>query len=211
MKAFYLMVAALLLTGCSSTRMIDSWKNSNYTNYTPKKVLIIGLTDNLTGRKLFEERLKKELTKRGVWAFESYDVFAPTFTNLKQTEEDIQKEVQKISQQGFDAILISAVKGVDEKVATYLGDNFIRDTYWRHFEPYYYINQDVYFTEGYYNKYKIYRIEASLYNIKEHNDKSLVWVATFDIVDPKKISSTVANYVNAIMRSLEKEGVITKK
>lgn len=211
MKVFYRIIALLVLVSCSSNRMVDSWKNSNYNSYTPKKVLIIGLTDNLTARKIFEERLKKELTKWGVWTFESYNVFEPTFTNLKQTEDDIQNEVQKISRQGFDAILISAVKGVDEKVASYIGDNLNRDLYWRQFEPYYYVNQDVYFVEGYYNKYKIYRIETSLYNLKENNDKSLVWVANYDIVDPKKINSTVNKYVKAIIKSLEKEGIIIKK
>jgi hypothetical protein len=209
MKSFYYIVALLLLTGCSTARMTDTWVNKEYTNYQPKKVLIVGLTDNLIARKMFEEQLKTELINRGIDAVESYDVFKPTFTSLKQTEEDIEKEVKRISNEGFDAILISAVKGVDEKVS-YSGDTYRRDYYWRRFGRYYYLVQDVYLIEGYYNEYEIYHIEASLYNLKENNDKSLVWVASYDIVDPKRINTTVTNYVTAIIKSLEEKRIINE-
>ena len=209
MKSFYYIVALLLLTGCSTARMTDTWVNKEYTNYQPKKVLIVGLTDNLIARKMFEEQLKTELINRGIDAVESYDVFKPTFTSLKQTEEDIEKEVKRISNEGFDAILISAVKGIDEKVS-YSGDTYRRNYYWRRFGRYYYLVQDVYLIEGYYNEYNIYHIEASLYNLKENNDKSLVWVASYDIVDPKRINTTVTNYVTAIIKSLEEKRIINE-
>lgn len=209
MKPLYYIVALLLLTGCSTARMTDTWVNKEYTNYQPKKVLIVGLTDNLIARKMFEEQLKTELTNRGIEAVESYDVFKPTFTSLKQTEDDIEKEVKRISNEGFDAILISAVKGVDEEVS-YSGDTYRRNYYWRRFGRYYYLVQDVYLIEGYYNEYEIYHIEASLYNLKENNDKSLIWVASYDIVDPKRINSTVKNYVTAIIKSLEEQRLINE-
>jgi predicted Zn-dependent peptidase len=201
--------AVLLITNCSSTRMVDSWKSQEYNNYKPKKVLIVGVTENLTARKKFETHLKSELVNRGIDAVESYDVFEPTFTSLKQTEEDIQKEVEKISKDGFDAILISAVKGIDEKT-TYTGDWYIADYHWRRFGRYYYLYQDVYFDRGYYNKYKIYNMESSLYNLKENDDKYLVWVASYNVVDPTTIDATVNDYVKAIIKSLEKESLITR-
>jgi len=209
MKSFYYIVVVLLLTSCTAAKMTDTWVNKEYTNYQPKKVLIVGLTDNLIARKMFEEQLKTELINRGIDAVESYDVFKPTFTSLKQTEEDIENEVKRISNEGFDAILISAVKGIDEKVS-YSGDTYRRDYYWRRFGRYYYLVQDVYLIEGYYNEYEIYHIEASLYNLKENNDKSLVWVASYDIVDPKRINTTVTNYVTAIIKSLEEKRIINE-
>lgn len=207
MKAFYYIGALLLLASCSSTRMIDTWVSKEYANYQPKKVLVIGITQNLTARKLFEQELKTELNFRGITAIESYDVFESTFTNSKQAEADIQIEIEKLSNDGFDAVLISTVKGVDEKTS-YSSDTYRTGYYWRRFGRYYYLYQDVYFDPGYYYKYKIYHIESSLYNLKENNDKSLVWVASYDIVDPNKISTTVTNYVTAIIKSLEQERII---
>ena len=60
------------------------------------------------------------------------------------------------------------------------------------------------------NKYNIYNIECSLYNLKDKSDKSLVWVASYNVVDPSSINTTVNDYVKAIIKSLENEGVIKK-
>jgi len=210
MKTLFGMLTLWLITSCSTTRIVDSWKNNDYTNYSPKKVLVIGLTENLTARTLFEEQLTNELVKRNIQALESYNIFEHKFTNAKQTEEDINEQVHKLSKQGFDAILISAVKGVDEKVS-YHDNSYGGIYYGRPFRHYYYISQDIYFDRGYYDKYKVYHVEASLFNLKEEGDKSLVWVASYNIVDPNEIKSTVSNYVDAIIKSLEKEQLIVKK
>jgi hypothetical protein len=207
MKSYIYTLLLILFTSCSAARVTDSWLNEAYKDYQPNKILIVGLTDNLSGRALFEEQLKTELNKRGLNAVESYNVFKPTFTSQKQTEDDIENEIERLSDEGFDAVLISAVKGIDEDVS-YSGDNFRTYNYWRRFGRYYYLAQDVYVTEGYYSKYKIYNIEASLYNLKENNDKSLVWVASYKMVDPKKVNTTVSNYVKAIINSLEENELI---
>lgn len=209
MKLFYYIVVMSLLVNCSSTRLIDSWKSSEYTNFQPKKVLIVGMTDNLTARKIFEQNLKNEFTRRGIEAVESYDVFGSAFMDSKQTEEQINEEVNRLVGDGYDSVLISAVKGVDEKTS-YSGDQFVTGYYWRRFGRYYYRYQDVYFQPGYYKDYKVYHIEASLYNIKLNNDKSLVWVASYNIVDPNSISATVHDYVKTIIQSLENESIIAK-
>ena len=210
MKIILSVLTVLFLVSCSSTKIVDTWTNQEHLNYKPKKVLIVGVTENLTARKLFESKLKDEFTARGINAVESYNVFKPTFTNAKQTEEEIDEEVKRVSNNGFDSVLISAVKGVDEKV-TYSGDAYRTNYYWRRLGRYYYLYQDVYFDRGYYEKYNVYHIEASLYNLKENNDKSLVWVASYDIVDPNTINTTINDYVNAIIKSLEKENIISNK
>lgn len=204
--ALYIMIL-LSLASCSSAKMTGTWVNKDLVNASPKKVIVVGLTDNLTARKIFEEQLKNELNKRAIEATESYNVFEPTFTSLKQTEDDIQNEMKKLTNEGFDAILISVVKGVDEK-ESYSGDRFMTPYYWRDFGGYYFLYQDAYLLEGYYEKYKVYHIECSLYNLTTINEKSLVWVASYKLVNPKQITSSVSNYVKAIIKSLEKEQII---
>lgn len=205
----YVLGIILLGSGCSSSRMIDSWRNSNYAEFQPSKVLIVGVTDNLTARRTFETQLQAAFRDRNINAVESYNVFAPSFTNTKQSEETIEKEVSKLADEGFDAVLISAVKGVDEKTS-YTGDWYIRNYYWPRFGRYYYFYQDVYFDRGYYEKYKVYTIESTLYNLKDTNKKSLVWVASYNLVDPSSINASVNKYVKAIIKALEKEGIINK-
>jgi|LGOV01.1.fsa_nt_gb hypothetical protein len=206
MKNVFYFILSMLLLSCSSTQIIDSWKNKEYTTFKPKKVLIIGITQNLTGRKMFEMQLKDALNSRGLQAEESFNVFDMDFTNSKQTEEDIQEQLEKLAEKRYDAVLISAVKGVEEKTVYSRGNTWI-DYHWRRFGRYYYHYQDVYFNPGYYQNYNIYNIESSLYDFTS-KDKVLVWVASYSITDPTGIDKTVKEYVGAMIKGLEKENLI---
>jgi len=58
------------------------------------------------------------------------------------------------------------------------------------------------------NKYNIYTIESSLYNLKDNSDKSLVWVASYNLVAPSSINTIINDYVKAIIKSLESQGIV---
>ena len=132
-----------------------------------------------------------------------------SFTNSKKTEEEVNSMINGLSDKGFDAVIISAIKGVDDK-RSYSQGFYTIDYRWRHFGRYYYYYQDIYYNPEYYSEYKIYHVETSIYNLNEKNDKSLLWVGALDIVDPQSISKTVDSYVSAIINKLESEGLITK-
>lgn len=207
MKRLWCLLTMVLLLNCSSIKLVDSWVDQESVNFTPKKVLVLGITENLTARKIFEGELTKELQIRNMNAVESFNVFTTSFISTKQTEDNIEKEVERLSENGFDAILISTVKGVNQKTV-YSLDMYRTDYYWRPFGRYYYFYQDVYFDPGYYENYNIYNVEASLFDLKNHEDKSLVWVASYNIIDPKSINTTVKEYVKAIIETLEKDAII---
>ena len=207
MKRLWCLLTMVLLLNCSSIKLVDSWVDQESVNFTPKKVLVLGITENLTARKIFEGELTKELQIRNMNAVESFNVFTTSFISPKQTEDNIEKEVERLSENGFDAILISTVKGVNQKTV-YSLDMYRTDYYWRPFGRYYYFYQDVYFDPGYYENYNIYNVEASLFDLKNHENKSLVWVASYNIIDPKSINTTVKEYVKAIIETLEKDAII---
>ena len=192
---------------CSTARITESWRNPEYKDYQPNKVLILGVTPNLTARKIYEEKLKTVLINKGIEADESHNVFKTSFTNLKQSEDEIQEQIETLSRKGFDAILISTVKGYDERIS-FGGDLYRKDDDLMQFGSYYYSYQNVYFNERIYEEYKVYHIEISLYNLINDTEKSLVWVASYDIIDPQRINATIKDCVNAIVESLEEEGII---
>ena len=208
MKTLAIIIGLLLITSCSSTRYVDSWKNNEVDSFQPKKMLVVGMTDNLTARKIFEQELKKELNLRNLNAFVSTDVFGKDFTGSKRSEDEIDNMIKKLSREGFDAVIITAVKGIDDK-ESYTTGYYTIGYHWRRFGRYYYRFQDVYYTPGYYENYKVYHVETSIYNITTDENKSLVWVGSFKIVNPQRISSTVNDYVEKIIAQLEKERIIT--
>ena len=209
MKKIILLLSIVVLSGCSSIRVVDSWKNEDVLFFKPQKLLIVGVTDNLTARKIFESALKEEFQKRNINAFESSEFMDISFTDSKKTEEEINSMISGLTDKGFDAVIISAVKGVDDK-RNYSRGYYTIDYRWRRFRGYYYYYQDIYYNPEYYSEYKIYHVETSIYNINEDDDTSLIWVGALDLVDPQNISKTVDGYVTAIITKLETEGLITK-
>jgi hypothetical protein len=206
MKKISLIIGLLLIASCSSTKFVDSWRNEEIKTFTPKKLLVIGMTDNLTARKIFEEDLKKAFVLRNINAVESTTVLDENFTKTKKSEEEINQMIQEITEEGFDAVIITAVKGV-EKV-NYLPRYYTVGYRWTRFGNYYLNFQDVYYTPEYYESYKVYNIETSIYYINKEDDKSLVWVGSLELVNPKTIKSTVKNYVVKIIKQLERESLI---
>ncbi|MDD3721074.1 MAG: hypothetical protein PHW92_01105 [Lutibacter sp.] len=208
MKRIALFIGILLLSACSSTKFVDSWKNQEITSFEPKKMLVIGMTDNLTARKIFEEKLKNAFVHRNIYAVESMAVLDEGFSNSKKSEKEIDEMIKKIADEGFDAVVITSVKGVDER-EDYRTEHYPFIGYrWSRFGRYYYLNQDIYYTPQYYESYKVYKVETAIYNINKDDTKSLVWVGALNLVDPEAITSTVNNYVTKIIKQLEREKLI---
>ena len=207
MKKSILIISLLVLTACSSIKFIDSWRNLDITFFKPQKLLVVGMTDNLTARKVFEEELKNAFSNRNIYAEESTIVFDKTFTKSKKSEVEIDDMIQNIADEGFDAVIISAVKGVSEQ-RSYPSNYYSVNYRWPHFGHYYFRFQDVYYNPGYYGSYKVYNVETSIYNLNEDNGKSLVWVGSLNLVNPQAISTTVKEYVAKIIKQLEHENLI---
>lgn len=207
MKKTGYILMIVLLTACSSTRFIDSWKNKEITVFKPEKMLVIGMTNNLTARKIFEEELKDALYHRGINAVESTREIGRSFTDSQKNLSEIDTLKKELLNKGYDAIAITAVVGIDDK-QDYSSGYYTIGNNWYRFGRYYYRFQNVYYTPEYYSNYKIFHIETSIYNLKTDDDESLVWVGTFDIVDPNNITSIIEDYVKRIMLQLEKEGII---
>lgn len=206
MKNISLILGLFLIVSCSSTKFVDSWRNEEIKTFTPKKLLVIGMTDNLTARKIFEEDLKSAFIVRNINAVESTTVLDENFTKTKKSEEEINQMIKEIINDGFDAVIITAVKGV-EKI-NYPPRYYTVGYRWTRFGHYYLNFQDVYYTPEYYESYKVYNVETSIYYINKDVDKSLVWVGSLNLVDPKTIKSTVKKYVVKIIKQLEHENLI---
>ncbi len=203
-------IAFLTLSGCSSTQFVDSWRNSEISVFQPQKILVLGMTDNLTARKIFEEQLTMAFTKRNINAVQSSIELDDKFTNRHKTKSEIDEIKDKLIADGYDAVAITAVIGVDDKREYKSGIYYPMGFGWYRFGYYYYRYQGTYYDPGYYDDYKVYHVETSIYNFNQDEEKSLVWVGSFNIVDPKSITDSVNDYVEQIVKQLEKDGVIQR-
>ena len=205
MKISILLVLTFLMFNCSSTHLVDSWKNPDIENYEPYKVLVVGLTSDTLAKQQFEKRIKNELELRGYEVVMSFDLFK---TGKMNTEELDSLESQLIKS-GFDTILLTKIIGVEEKITYSESYKSYNETY-RKFKDEFLKHQDIYYSPNYYNAYQIYKAETSVYCICPTKDRELIWKGYINITDPQaqSIEKTVNDYVKLAVLVLEEEQLI---
>ena len=206
MKTLILIFVSMLLITCSTSDLVDNWKNPEIDTYHAGKVLIVGMTSNQEARKLFEDQLRMEYEARNITAVTSYQYFE----NSRKSEDDLLVIEKKLVADGFDTILFSKIIGSETKERLSKSYRNVDNTY-RKFRDDYYTNQDIYYNPAYYEQYPVYHAEASLYCICETKERELIWKGFIDITDPTNIKETVDDYVNLMVFILEENELLIKK
>ncbi|MGH1386744.1 hypothetical protein [Kordia sp.] len=210
MKPFSILCILLLIPSCSSIKKSESWRNPAFTDFNPKNVLVVGVTPDFEARSNFEFVLARELNARNINAIQSTVVFEKLFQDATQTEAEIETQINQLLTVGYDTVLVSAVKGMQENESR-SGASPKFDYNLQRFLGGYLASRDDYFNQDDYKKYKVFYVETSIYNLKEGEDKSLVWSSSYTIIDPTNIAEATDDYVKMIVKSMEKEQLISKK
>ena len=209
MKKSLLILVFLFLISCSSTQLVESWKNPDIDTYEPYKVFVVGLTSDIDARQQFEKKLKDELELRGHEAVMSIDVLDDTQKNDKMSETELNALENKLILEGFDTVLLTKIVGVEEKIKYKKNYDDYEETF-RRFKEEYLMYQDVYYNPEYYEEYNIYKAETSMYCICPSKERELIWKGYINITDPQSqsIGKTVNDYVRLAIVVLEEERLI---
>ena len=70
------------LYGCSSSRLVDEYRNAETPNFQANKVLVVGLTSDPVLQRQFEYSLQQALETEDVIAVKSVDYFESTFSEI---------------------------------------------------------------------------------------------------------------------------------
>ena len=114
MKPYSILCILFVITSCSSIKKSESWRNPAFTDFNPKNVLVVGVTPDFEARSNFEFVLARELNARNINAIQSTVVFEKLFQDTTQTETEIETQINQLLTVGYDTVLVSAVKGVQE-------------------------------------------------------------------------------------------------
>src|SRR5947209_13403623 len=66
----------LLLAGCASTRIVDSWSDPAFTGGPFKRVMVLAVTRNASARRTFEDIFAAKLRATGIEAVPGYQQLA---------------------------------------------------------------------------------------------------------------------------------------
>lgn len=200
-------VFVIVLLSCTSSKLTYQWKSPETISFEANKVLVIGISANSDSRRLFEQRLTTQLEKRGVVAVKSIDFFDQSFTQVEQSEANLDKIENQLLEAGFDAIIFSKVVGSESRVTeVYTFNN--SDPNIESYLGYYAENQSIFFRESTQEIYQVYHSETALYCICPEKERELLWRVDIDIVDPQNTDRTIKSYVNVLIKELKSQQLL---
>ena len=204
----YLVLFALtLLQSCTSSDLVENWKNPEIDVFRAEKVLVLAMSKDAKNRKLFEKKLVDELMSKGVNAVNSKDFFSDEFVSRPPTESELEALENELLSEGFDAILVSRVIGAEDKVTLVQSyQNFNRT--FNDFEEDYNSNQDLYVEDERLEKYTVYHAESALYCICPTKEREVIWRGSIDVTQPDSDRKAIKDYINMLMWTLEEQELL---
>ena len=212
MKSNYttLILFVFFLNGCSSSKLINEYKNPETFTFEANKVLIIGMTADKELRRSFEKSVAETLEKNNNVAVKSIDFFEASFTNRKQTIEELNTLESQLLEAGFDAILLTKVTGQQTKVALISMYDVLETGKHKTFDNYYYGNQKLFFKEEP-EHYIIYFTETTLYCICPEKERELLWQGNIEVTKSLKSKRNIKDYTKTLISSLKKNNLLIMK
>ncbi|GAA4112393.1 hypothetical protein GCM10022393_10820 [Aquimarina addita] len=207
MKILYTYIMIPLILSCSSSELVENWKNPEIDTFEAQKVLVVGITSDVKGRNIFEKKLTTSLQKNGVLAIKSLDFFDNSFTTSPKSGKELLAMESKLIAAGFDAILISKIVGEEDRVSVVQAYKNMDKTFGS-FREDYYKNQRIYYEDNYYENYTVYLAETSLYCICSEKDRELIWKGSIEITEPDNVAKAVGDYVKVLIWGLREQQLL---
>ncbi len=188
-------LAVLFLAACAATQKTAEWRDPSYAGQKFDDILVIGVANEATVRRMFESNLVDELTKKQLTAIPSFSIMAQ--------DTKISKAAIKaaIAGKNIDAVLVTHLVGVEQKEVYqppmyspgfgYYG--YYSSAYTRVYEP------------GYYQRYQVIKLETTLYDVTSEKP---VWSMQSDTIDPEADEKLIRSAINAVIQALSKQALI---
>jgi hypothetical protein len=175
--------------GCSTeqTQATDTWRDPSYVAGPMKNIVIIGARLNDTDRRTLEDGFAAALSAHGTRATPSYTVLP----NPLPSKEAARTMVQ---QGGYDGVLVSTLKGVNDSTAVIGGAGF-----W-----------DGYYRPGWGEPYvvndPVVRFETSLWD--PAGAGKMIWSTVTQTEGPSTGKDFTASLTKTVVPMMEKAGLI---
>lgn len=197
-SAFLVTLATLLLAACSSTTVVDQWRDSDYAGPPLRTLLVIGMSKDPGRRRQFEDAMVSQIsTLEGASALASY--------KLLPSEDALEKEqiVEAIAGRGIDAVLITRLVSEDKR-KRYVQPHSVGPTGYGYYGHYYRSYNDVY-RPGYLTEDTIVTLETNLYSAAT---EELVWSGTTESFDPESATQIIDELAKLVVERLTKEKLL---
>jgi len=192
---FGVMVMAVFLTGCASTRISGEWDNPEVKTAGPyKKLFLTAVTGEEIVRRQLEDAFQVTLATHQVEGIQSYHSMPDSGKPEKEAL------VSAVKASGADGALVVRMVKKENKVTvtpTYYGPSGYYGGYYHSWDSFY-APATVY-------QYDVVTLEARLYDLAT---ETLVMAISTETTDPGKLQKEIAEYSAIICERLAEKGAL---
>ena len=188
----------ILMSGCASTKVGETWVSETHTGGPVSDVLVIGVTDQETIRRVYEDKFVQQLSAIGVDAVSSADALAIHAGN-KVEKEDVLEVVRKY---GNDAVLITHLVSEEKK------EVYHPPRYYGGYYDYYDYAYDFSYQQGYYTTDTIIRLETNLYDVQTEKP---IWSGQSRTWNPSSDEKLIDEVIETVIKSMQESNLLPKK
>ena len=178
-----------------------------------KKVYIVGVSKQETGRRSFEDEFGQKLKEYGIATVFSYK-------DLKNNQEaDLDLITEKVKANGADTLLLTRILGrrTEEVVnpgrvsgyssaPSYYGRGSYRpEPYYRNYRSYYDRRYEMTYEPATITQFQVLTLESNLYDAASGE---LIWSAQLETVLDGTMQELIHDFIEVVTRDLHEQGVI---
>jgi hypothetical protein len=197
-------LAVLPVANAKAVKLLVSWKNPDYSGHKPRRILVIGMSENPEIRADFEDDLSSAIASDGLEAVPGNSVlFRP---HSAEMDPDYLKG--QIRDFKIDAVLVSRLVKVDKKTTYIPGHSYaVPYAYYHSFYGYYGTVYRQVYTPDYLREDTTVRVETNFYAANA-SDGELIWTGTSDSFNPKSAQKVIDGVVKLIVKELKKQEIL---
>lgn len=191
------LVAALGMTSCASTQLVNQWSNPAYKSSSFKKIMVIGVTKQAAIRRNFEDEFVAQLKAAGVNATPSY-LYIPQDGPVG---EAVLK--QALKEAAADAVIITRLVRVQQK--TEIAPGYYAPDPGMAIHPLYTTAWNDYYEPPIVYRSEVYTSETSLYDTAKNQ---VVWKGTAQTETSGNINQEIKRYATIVIGALKEKNLV---
>ncbi|WP_417066763.1 hypothetical protein [Niveibacterium terrae] len=194
-----LLLAAVLLASCASTRFTSAWRDREYTGPTLKKIVVIGISEETAARRVFEDSFAKALNQAGVDAVPGYTLIP---VNPGRPVEDLREAVERIH---ADGVLVARALRAERRLDYTPGHVRVMPGIGYHSGFWGYYGSAIIDEPRLYS-YSVITIETNLWPTSK--DGKVLWSAISETTDPDNVQKAASELAKLVIKALAEQKLI---
>jgi hypothetical protein len=197
-------VIVLPVANAKSVKLLMSWKNPAYSGSKPRRLLVIGMSQNPEIRADFEDDLSSAIANEGLEVIPgNHILFRPDSSDLDP--EYLRGQIRDFK---IDGIIVSRLVKVDKKTIYVPGHSYVVPyAYYRSFYGYYGTVYRQVYSPDYLREDTTVRVETNLYAASP-TDGELIWTGTSDSFNPRSAQKVIDGVVKLIAKELKVQNLL---